>query len=339
MGVMRLPSNATLGGTKVNPPADTKLAPPADVTIYWQERMFFDGKVARFWGGVQAEQQNGHLACNAMQVTLDRRVSFREGDKGKQPAKVQQVICEGDVWVEDSKREGSRIVAYERIDCPVLNVDNDDEKDDSVVNAGGPGTVWIFQFGSKGDMLPPPGSAAAAAAPAGPKRSPTNAPPAKSKDDGEPKVTRVTYQGRMSANNKQGIAKFFDKVVVIQVPTDDPNFRIDENHLPPGYLYMSCERLDVLKHKLPDGKTYQEMCASKRVAIETQEFSGSADVVKYDESKEQIILEGSAGNDAILTKQKVRGADTQTLRGKKIYYWRSTGNYKIEDARGMRVTQ
>ncbi|HLJ93273.1 MAG TPA: hypothetical protein VKU02_08795, partial [Gemmataceae bacterium] len=143
----------------------------------------------------------------------------------------------------------------------------------------------------------------------------------------------------MYANDKQGIAKFYDKVVVVQVPTEDPGFRIEESHLPPGYLYMSCEKLEVLKHKRPDGKTYQEMHASKRVAIETQEFSGSADVVKYDESKEQVILEGSDGNLAVLQQRKIRGAEPPTLRGMKIIYWRATGEYEIDDARGLQYKQ
>ena len=141
----------------------------------------------------------------------------------------------------------------------------------------------------------------------------------------------------MYANNKRGMATFFDKVVMIHLPTDDPNLRIDEKHLPPGYLYISCEKLELLKNKLPDGKTYQEMRAYRKVAIEAQDFSGSADVVKYDESKEQIILEGSPGNDAVLIRQKVRGAERQTLTGKKIYYWRSTGDCRGDDARELQV--
>jgi hypothetical protein len=55
------------------------------------------------------------------------------------------------------------------------------------------------------------------------------------------------------------------------------------------------------------------MHAYTKVAIESQEFSGSADVVKYDESKEQVILEGSDGNLAVLTKQKGRGTEPEVV--------------------------
>jgi lipopolysaccharide export system protein LptA len=346
MGVMRLPSNANFAGTKPTQPADTTLAPPADITIYWEEHMRFDGQVALFdWPsdprhrrGVRAEQNNGHLACRAMHVTLDRKISLREGDKGKQPAKVEKIVCDKEVWLEDSKREGSRVVGSDRIECPVLAVDNSEEKDDSVVNAGGPGTVRIFQLGTKGELLAS-GGASGPSVPASGNRGATNTSPAKGKRDGEFKLTRVTYQNRMYANNKKGIATFYDKVVLIHVPTDDPNLQIDENRLPPGYLYMSCEKLEVLKNKLPDGRTYQEMRAFKKVAIESQEFSGNAEVVKYDESKEQVILEGSDGNLAELIKQKVHGGEPDKVIGKKITYWRSTGEYQVEQGRGVRVGQ
>jgi hypothetical protein len=360
-GVMRLPSNGNLYGSTLGAPADarpsppdrTKPAPPGALTIQWEKHMCFDGRVAQYdWPSdprpgrsVQAEQDTGHLACKAMQVTLDRVISLREREKGKQPANVQKVVCDQKVWVEDTKREGSRIVDYQRLDCPLLSVDNGEDKDDSVVDAGGPGTVRIFQLGTKGDLLAPP---AAASAPPGksPKTKGTSAgssakapPPPSSKDEGEFKLTVITYESRMHVNKKTGIAKFYDKVVVIHVPTDDPSLQPDENHLPPGYLYLSCEVLEVHKSKLPDGKSYQEMRAHKNVAIETQEFSGNAETVKYDESKEQVILEGSDGNLAVLTRQKGRGADLDRVTGRKIIYHRSTGEYEVEEGSQIQIRQ
>jgi hypothetical protein len=358
-GVMRLPSNGNLYGTKLAPSADakptppsgTKAAPPTEVTIQWERHMLFNGLVAQFdWPSdprhgrsVQAEQENDRLACKAMQVTLDRMVSLREGEKGKQPANVQKVVCDQNVWVESMKRNGSRIVDYQRLDGPLLSVDNGEDKDDTLVHAGGPGTVRIFQLGTKGDLLAPP--AGASPPPAKPSKkngsvthsSPPQPPP--SKDEGETKLTRITYEGWMYANKKKGLAKFLDKVVMIHVPTDDPSLQLDENHLPPGYLYLSCEILEVLKNNLPDGKSYQEMRAYKNVAIETQEFTGNAETVKYDESKEQVILEGSDSNPAILTRQKGRGTDPDTVRGRKIIYLRSTGEYHVEAGSQIQIRQ
>lgn len=346
MGVMRLPGNGNVSNTRPAPPA-TKPTQSDELTINWEKHMYFNGQIAHFdWPSdkhsrrsVQAEQNTGRMACKAMQVTLDRKISLREGEKAKQQANVQKVVCDEDVWVEDSKREGSRIVEYQRIDAPILSVDNEDDKEDSIVDAGGPGTVRIFQLGTKADVLSSPGqpSPPTKSSPAG--RGATKAPQPKGKEQGEFKLTLVFYEGRMHAKKKEGIARFFDKVVVIDVPTDDPNLQIDANNLPPGYLYMSCEKLEVKKSKLPDGRSYQEMRAFKRVFIETQEFSGNADVVKYDESKEQVILEGSDGNLAVLKRQKIRGAEGDVVTAKKITYLRLTGEYQVEDAGSVRVAQ
>jgi hypothetical protein len=347
MGVMRLPGNGNVYNAKPAPPAAPKPTQPDELTINWEKHMYFDGQTAHFdWPSdkhsgrsVQAEQNNSRVACQAMQVTLDRKISLREGEKGKQQANVQKVVCDKDVWVEDFKREDSHIVEYQRTVCPILSVDNEDDKEDSVVNAGGPGTVRIFQLRTRGDVLPPPGQTSSPTKPSPAGRGATKAWQPRGKEQGEPKVTLVSYEGSMYANKKQGIARFYDKVVVIDVPTDDPNLPIDVNHLPPGYLYMSCEKLEVKKTKLPDGRSYQEMRAFNRVAIETQEFSGNADVVKYDESKEQVILEGSNGNLAVLKRQKVRGTEGDVVRARKITYLRLTGEYQVEDAGSITVAQ
>lgn len=346
-GIMKLPGNGNIYGPKVNQAPEAKGTPPADLTINWEKRMLFNGQVAHFdWPSdqrrgrsVQAEQNSGHLACKAMQVTLDRMISLREGDKGKQQANVQKVVCDKDVWVEDSKREGARLVDYERIDCPLLSVDNEEDKEDSVVNAGGPGMVRIWQLGTKGDIVPPPAGASPASTKASKGHGTQGTSRSSGKEESEFKLTLITYESRMCANKKQGIAKFWDKVVVLHVPTDDPYLQVDETHLPPGYFYLSCERLEVHKRKLPDGRTSQEMRAFGKVAIDAQEFSGSADVVKYDESKDQIILEGSDANQAELNRQKGRGADVDKVKGRRIIYLRSTGEYHVEAGSQIRISQ
>ena len=73
---------------------------------------------------------------------------------------------------------------------------------------------------------------------------------------------------------------------------------------------------------------------------EMQELRQDFDTkVKYDESKEQVILEGNAGNPAVLKRQKVRGMEGDEVTGRKIIYLRSTGEYKVEDAQSIRVAQ
>jgi lipopolysaccharide export system protein LptA len=322
LGVMRLPSKANFDGSA--------LAQETELTISWENRMLFRGQDARFWGKVHAEQGNGHLACREMQVVLDRMVSLREGQKSDPPAKVQKLVCDKDVWIEEFTLQGARLVASKRIDCLALSLDNDTEIDDSRLDASGPGRVRLFQVGNNEELLP--------GLNANQRSSPGQRRGSKTPNDKKPeetKLAQVTYQGKMSANNKRGIATFYDKVVLINMPAADPDVRIDENRLPTGALYLSCDKLEVLSHKLPNGATSKEMRAYKKVSIESQEFSGHADEVKYDESKEQIILEGTEGKPAVLYRQKVQGQDPGTLRGRKIIYMRLTGDFHVEGGRGI----
>jgi hypothetical protein len=165
---------------------------------------------------------------------------------------------------------------------------------------------------------------------------PKNKPGAKdSKDDEEYKLTHLTYTGRMSANNKLGSATFWDDVEVVHVPTNNPDLKIDVDHPPEGYLFLRCSKLELFSHKRADGRTSKEMRATGKVKIEAKEFSGHADEVKYDESKEQIILEGTEGNPAVLQREKIKGADRETIRAKKIFYWRTTGTFKVENGTGL----
>ena len=63
--------------------------------------MLFNGKFAEFNGGVEAYQDNASLKCQGLQVTLDRYVSFKEGQKENQNAKVEKLVCDHKVWIED----------------------------------------------------------------------------------------------------------------------------------------------------------------------------------------------------------------------------------------------
>ncbi len=150
-------------------------------------------------------------------------------------------------------------------------------------------------------------------------------------------LDQVTFQGAMIANNKTGIATFYDHVILIDVPTDDPDMKVPEDKPPKGSFRLSCEKLEVLRRKLENGTINQEMRAYRRVNLEGEEYSGHADVVKYDQSKELIILEGSEGNFAVLYKQTAKGREWDTIVGKRIMYWRLTGQSRVDYGRSIDV--
>ncbi|MBL8796264.1 MAG: hypothetical protein JNM56_20360, partial [Planctomycetia bacterium] len=179
LGAMRMPSNADLSGEKVG----AKREQPAELTIHWNGDMFFNGKYALYHGGVQAEQENSRLSCQTMQVFLDQYVSLKEGARQGPPARVENLVCDKSVRVEDTERKDGKLLRYQRIESLELSFNNED----GVMVAPGPGVLRLLQLGTAGDMMTP-----------GPGTTTTAKPNAA---DEQLKLTRINYLGRMFANN------------------------------------------------------------------------------------------------------------------------------------------
>src|SRR5262249_43248675 len=153
-------------------------------------------KHAEFHGGVVAYQDSASLRCYNLEVTLDRAVSFKEGQKGGQNAKVEILLCDRKVYVVDEARdEQGKLVKYYRLEAPQVRLDNPVE----LVTASGPGKVTILAAGSTEQTTP------------GAPR-----PEARTKAPQELKLTRIEFLGRMFSNNKNDIrtSKFYDNVQV-----------------------------------------------------------------------------------------------------------------------------
>lgn len=314
LGFMSMPSKTDFNGTPLNR--------PAVLTIGWREAMVFDGKFAEFRGGVQARQDNGRLLCQEMQVELDRAVSFKEGDRGKQPAKVQRLVCDKRVFVEDRTEQAGKLESYRRLMAPVLAMDNEEE----VTKAPGPGMVHLLQRGAPDELAGKPEGS--------PSRGAEQTPARRDPSKEILKLTRIGYRDRLYANNRTRTAIFYGDVRVVHLPADNPDLKIDLDKPPPGLLYMTCEKLTVFT----DAAKAQQMEAQVRVLVQSQEFWGRADVVRYDESKDQIIFIGSEGNPATLCRQRVAGQAPETVSGEKITYWRKTNDAKIEKGDAIGIT-
>jgi lipopolysaccharide export system protein LptA len=315
-----------------------KLAKPSELTIHWKEAMFFNGKNAEFRGGIQAEQQTSRLLCEEMQVTFDRPVSLKENDKAGPHPKVDKLLCDKNVQVEEINRESGKLVGYRRLVAPVVDFDNQD----GIATAPGPGQLRILQLSDADDPLARPAGRPAASTVSAPKKGQPTAQKAARQPGAAPpqqqlKLTHVRYNDRMQANNKNRTATFYGNVEVVNAPADRPDVKIDIDNPPPGCLYVRCEKLKVYSHVLPNGQKSQEMEATQKVYVRAQEFYGTADVVKYDEEQDRVIFEAAAGGQAALYRVKVAGAEPEPLIGKKIYYWRKTNDFKVENARSLNV--
>lgn len=316
-GAMRMESNRNLQGEET--------ANQVPLWVYWNERMVFDGQFPDFYGDVEAyqgdtqmpEQPKSRLLCQHLQVAFDRRVSFKEGEKSGQQPKVQHMVCSQDVHVEEVTWQAGKLVKYQRIDCPTLNVNNEN----NTMKAPGFGVVRLLQPGSE-DPLQLPGN----------KQTVPTQPPARQEE--VLKLTRVRYAGRMWGDNKKRLVTFTDNVEVYHLPANSPDVEIDPLHLPAGCLYMRCNRLEVLGNQ-PGTRAKQEMTATGRVTVFSQEFSAEADTVSFNEEKDQIIFEGGEAGDAVLYRYRGKGLPPDVSRGKKFIYYRKTGQIKGDTIRSI----
>jgi hypothetical protein len=320
IGFMEMPSNAAFDGGKPTKPG-TRL------TVHWNKGMLFDGKFAEFEGGVVAYQEDASLRSQNMQVTLDRAVSFKEGQKGSQNAKVEILACDGKVFIVEEKKDdkGNR-EKYYRLESTQVRLDNTVE----LVNASGPGKVIIISTGSEDPGLAGPGTAGSQSGAAKPATPPSS-------KNQELQFTRIDYLTRMYSNNKDNVrtSKFYDNVEIYHAPGDRPDMKMDQDHPPKGGFTMRCEILTVYTRNMGEGKSSQYMTAERKVTFRTQEFFGNASQAKYDEKQELMIFEGTADNPAKLYQFVPGTSRPRELIGMKILYNRRTGAINIDGAQQL----
>jgi hypothetical protein len=321
VGLMHMPSNTSFDGGKPNKQG-TRL------TISWTHDMLFSlGKDADFNGGVIAYQDGSEMRCNTLQVTLDKVVSFKEGQKEGQGAKVQKIMAHGKVSVLDVVKDDKdqKVIAQRLLTCNQLEVDNED----NLVNATGPGTVCTLQYGTP--------EAGPGNGPKGPKQQP---PPNANAKPAELMLTRVEFRDRMfsraNADNSARDSKFMGFIHVYHFPAETLEAQVDSTKLPKGGLYLECDNLRVVSQQTKDKKTAQTMEAKQRVFVRTPDMYGRSDTLVFDDTNDIVILNGAAGNPAAVYQQLGGpGGKTRETRAGQILYNRKTGAISADRIEGV----
>jgi hypothetical protein len=323
-GTMTMPSNTTFDGRK-------NAKPGSMLTVYWNTGMFFNGKDAEFDGGATAKQDNSRLRCRTLQVSLDKYVSFKEGQKGTQGAKVEQMVCDKNVDAEEVVRENGKLMKYTQSLGREMTFDSRDER----VYTTGPGTVKELQPGDMEDGL-------------GTSPRPTPAqggrtPPPKPKQ--EMKLTRIEYEGSMLTRKvglDRRITTFREHVEAINVPcpTENVDMPVDKDRLPERGTYIRCEKMDIYTSPSPvtKGKNTQTLVAENRAYVKTPEYQAFAWRVIYEQATDLVKFEGKDGVPAVFYKLSPKsGGEPKQFRGQKILYNRKTRQFKVEDGDSIRL--
>lgn len=317
-GFMVLESTSTLQGQPLPPQGDNAPPKSVPVRIYWQKNMTLDGREVRFNGSVSAEQEHSRLTCERLEVTLDRPISLKEGEKKDQTPAIQDVNCVQSVIAEDRVvDEKDQLIKLQRFGGPSLVIDNKEGK----VNAGGRG--WVRTFMQNADdtsIAPVPGSGAR-------KDKGT---------DNEMKLTRVEYANSMFADRKKNLVWFRGDVEVFHLPTKDPDIELNKTKLPPGCFFMHCEQLLVLGRD-EKSRRGQVMEGSGNVIVQSPEVFGRASRVLYDEEKDELTFVGENGTMASVTQivPGVAPSMRKAMEAGTIKYHRKTGKLDMINIGGF----
>lgn len=305
-----------------------RLKDPSEVTVFWGQRMFFDGQLAEFdqpgVGRVQALQDNAKLACRQLQVLLDRRISLkdRQPGQGDQPAALNRMLCNEAVRMEKGIKQGDKWEEYQRVEGEEALFENPTGR----LDVTGPGVVYLLRKGNQqdGPLTAPPRPGAQAA-----PKAPT---------EKEMKLTRIHFQGRMTANKINGIADFRDGIDLIHLPTEDPDVAINPDQPPAGSMLLKSNNLLALQHKVNDKVVSQEFEATGRASVKAQTYNAQADVVTYDESKDKLVFTGLGNNMAVLYRQLVQGAKPDRVAAKQITYYRTQNRVVQSQTDAIQIT-
>lgn len=312
-GALRLPVKNDFDGQK--------LATPALLTVWWQEKMEFDGLTATFVDDVKAVLNDSRLQCEEMTVLLAQRYSFSGDQKNAPQAEVRRIVCQDNVAIDQSQYIDKELIEIRRARMATLTLDQTTHLTDGV----GPGEVVLWRPGrGKRAALAPRAVAQA------------NRPLESDVTDWE--LTHVTFSGAMNGNLSDRQMTFHDRVRIVYGPVAHPLDTIDpDSSLPKDGGVMECAKLEIVQHQgAGSQKAYVELRADGDVKLEGRAFYAQADSISFDESKELYTLRSKGSRQVTIWRQTTPGGNYDEASAKSMRFIPSRSYLETDKTTGIR---
>ena len=313
------------------------------LVLRWGQSLVFDGQVARFEGGVQAEIDQAALETRDLEVILATPIRF-SGFSHPAEVQLQEIRCQGPTTLRRNGREPPEDQPppppSELLEVADLAV----AWQTGQIWGRGPGRLIVRsppQTLPGGDLTPkelsrfpepllgPNASASAGQDPAtGRPTSP----------GGSLLVLRFArslegnlWQRRLTiAGHVRGL--YFTEWPWSWVPEPDSG-----TAPPPGAFRVSCGKITAIELALPGMPASWELAAEENVWFEGQSFTGKAPRVTYAQGKDLLVLEGTSRTPAELYRQERPGEKPVAHTATRLLFWPGSKKVVVEGLHTLQV--
>jgi hypothetical protein len=138
---------------------------------------------------------------------------------------------------------------------------------------------------------------------------------------------------------------FHERVQTAFAPVERWDARLDVNDpdaLPPGGVWMKCDRLGVHEMAAPLSRRRSvELEAAGNVLVEGRMddglYAARALRMTYDEAKGLLVLEGDGHTAAELFRQQRVGGPQSRIPARRILYWPATNRFTLNDPQAVEI--
>lgn len=324
-----------------------KLAQPAPIDIYWSDHMEFRDKSANFVGNIRVTMIDGdgqtvELRCAGLTVHFSDDVSlgnrgedggfatFMSGtdEGGRQTGRIERIECHSKVTVQ-----------IEQFVNGVLNArhfasfaDLDANLQTGVFGATGPGVLESVSPDKDGQLQG-----------AAPVTARANA-AAQTAETAFVSV-QVDFIGELRGNLHHKEAELTHNVVALVRPAWHVDEKVDlqlvaPEDLPPRAGILRAHRLTIDGlERSPKSNTAFSLVARQNARLESQNLTARADVIVYDHSKQQFIIQAEGDGRVVVNHRTGPEATFNRFYGKRFEYYRRTKELRSDRINGLDVTE
>lgn len=306
-----------------------RLERPELLKVWWNEKMEFDGRDARFFDGVRTQLGKSSIQCQEMLVRLDSRINFQ--DQGSQPGKssnqeteIDRLECLYGVEVDSEEYEDGKLIEIRQGEFGKLVY----ERAKNQTRVIGPGVMYLWRLS---DGTPIGFS--------GVEEPVADAKQSKSNPKAGWEYLQIDFNGDIDGYLDQRITHFENGVKIVYGPVAQPGMKIDPHTLPDQGGWIRSEELDVARTEADaEGNAWLELRASGNVKLEgkdNEQFRARADMVTFSQRDQKYRLRALGDRYTTIWRQKRPGEEFTRVEAKVMQFRPSTHDLNLEQTRSL----